>query len=144
MSQSSSTATETSLTVSATKLDFRDCLALLKRLHPNLRMALNESSVLFELPLDNGKKSRVLLVGAGGFFQTVGFSMTIEPSGVKDPAWPKELPLIPGATPDGTIMLPRRGSGGGTFTVDMGPDRAKDEFAEAIALERVAASRPLA
>ena len=133
---------EGALTVSITKFDFQKCLELLRNMYPEMRCAANSDSALFELPLENGKRRRVYLVGVGGVFPTIEFSLVIDSSGNKEFVWPRELPLIPGSAPESSIQFPQRRSSCGTFTTSSEPGRAKDEYQRLLLSEGWCAPAP--
>ena len=94
----------------------QDALRLLRKKYPNAPLAANSSSVLFEVPLPDGFRRRIFLVGFSGKDTIVQFTMDIprDFSSAKI-QWPEELPLPPGASPVTVMRFPARKSVYGTF-----------------------------
>ncbi len=94
----------------------QDALRLLRKKYPNAPLAANSSSVLFEVPLPDGFRRRIFLVGFSGKDTIVQFTMDI-PRNLPDTKipWPTELPLPPGASPVTVMRFPARKSIYGTF-----------------------------
>ena len=94
----------------------KDALRLLRIKYPDAPLAVNSNSVLFEIPLENGFRRRIFLVGFDGKDTIVQFTMDIPQTGLNTSVpWPSELPLPPGATPVTVMKFPARKSVYGTF-----------------------------
>ena len=109
---------------------FPGILRELRRKYPNVPMAVNSNSVLFELQNENGSRRRLFLVAFEGTGSVVLFSLDVPPNGFSSvPQWPAELPLPPGATPLTVMRFPGRNSVYGMFRTPYGKQAALSDLA---------------
>lgn len=98
------------LDISLVDLPFSDAAALLKKRAPDAPSAGSPDSFLIHLPLADGSVRRVWLLALRGIRPVLLFSIVL-PSGLKEApesAWPKIIPLPPGAVARSVMSFPVR------------------------------------
>lgn len=87
-----------------------DALRLLRAQYPSAKAAMNKEALLFEGPVSGGFRKKFLFLTFPGMEKGVLFTMNIPAKGFSTPAWPPELPFIPGMRPQQVISFPERRS----------------------------------
>lgn len=110
--------TQLELNIGLVDLSMRDAVNLLRAQFPKARFAANESSVLFEQPLNKKMRRRIYLLKLHGVNQLLQFSMDVPEKMPEAPLslWPSELPLPPGAKELQVMQFPKRNATFGAFT----------------------------
>ena len=79
------------------------------------KFAANQKNIIMERKLPDGSRERTLLVSIDGIYPVMQFTMVLpeKQSVAKD--WPREFPLLPGATPVTVMYFPKRSAVYGMF-----------------------------
>lgn len=88
----------------------QEALRLLRRQYPKGKAAMNQDALLFEGPIVNGYRKKLLFITFPGMDKGILFTMNIPAKGFSTPVWPPELPMIPGMRPQSVISFPERRS----------------------------------
>ena len=98
---------------------FNDCLALLRKNFPEAKFAANKKNVVMERKLKNGGRERTLLIAIDGIYPVMQFSLVLPDKAVLPKDWPREFPLLPGASPVTVMYFPKRNAVYGMFRSPM-------------------------
>lgn len=100
-------------------LPFADARAVLLRRFPNASCAAGQGSLLMNVPEKDGSILRLWLISLRGVSPVLMFSMKLPADRKTAPAsaWPKGIPLLPGAEAGNVIRFPERGADFASFTI---------------------------
>lgn len=104
--------------ISLVDVPFADAVMLLRRRFPNAGFAAGNGSVLLNQPQNDGSTLRLWLISLRGINPVLLFSMKV-PADLKatpESAWPRGIPILPGAKAGNVICFPSRGADFVSFT----------------------------
>ncbi len=107
------------LDIDLVDLPFDDAKAVLLRRFPNAGFTAGQNSLLMNVPEKDGFLLRLWLISLRGVNPVLMFSMKL-PAGRKTApasAWPKGIPILPGAEAGNVISFPSRGADFASFTI---------------------------
>ena len=107
------------LKVALISTPFEYCLDLLRKNYPKAKFAANKKNVIIERKLPDGSRERTLLIAIDGIYPVMQFSMILPEHRLVPKDWPREFPLLPGATPVSVMHFPKRGAVYGMFHTNM-------------------------
>ena len=119
-------------------IPFSDAKRLLRQRFPNAEFATGQGSLLLNQPEKDGTSLRLWLVSLRGINPVLMFSMNV-PANLKakpESAWPRGIPILPGAKAGNVISFPSRKADFVSFTA-MGVTRAQavNEMAQRLQTE---------
>lgn len=108
------------LSVSLVDMPMTDAVLMLKKEYPNAKMAANSNSLLLELPLDKNMVRRIYLLQLPGIFSVLEFKVDMPATRpvITEKDWPKELPLVEGASNFSVMRFAERDAVYGSYTID--------------------------
>ena len=106
------------LDIALVDIPFSDAVQLLRRRFPHAAFASGQGSLLVNQPEKDGISLRLWLVSLRGINPVLMFSMKV-PANLKtapESAWPRGIPILPGAEAGNVIRFPARGADFASFT----------------------------
>lgn len=91
-------------------MNYDDAANVLVKQYPNAQIAKNKTSMLMNIMRKDGFCHRILLIKVKGTRPLLQYSMILPANRVKATAsqWPKNIPLLPGATDLNVMFFPKR------------------------------------
>lgn len=119
-------------------MPFADAGAVLRKRFPRAGFAAGHGSLLVNQPEKDGSALRLWLISLRGVNPVLLFSLKVPPGLKNTPesAWPKGIPILPGAKAGNVISFPSRGADFASFTAKgVTRPQALDEMARRLQAE---------
>ena len=102
--------TKVSMDIALVDMNYDDASKVLLKQYPNAQVAKNPTSMLMNVMRKDGSCHRIFLIKVKGTRPLLQYSMILPAGRIKATTaqWPKNIPLLPGATDLNVMIFPKR------------------------------------